>query len=226
VDSSPGAVKRRYDATRRRARADDARRRVLDAALRLFLDRGYAATTMGAVAAEAGVSTESVYKAHGSKARLVLAVFHHAIRGQGPESAEERADRLSIHEADPVRRLRGFGAIVGEVSARVAPLMLLVRAAAGADGELATAWQQMQAERLARMAAHARRLADGGHLRAGVGAEEARDVFWLFTAPEVYDLMVGQRGWSTERFGAWVGDTYVAALLEPGGRTAPSGSAA
>ncbi|GAA3158447.1 TetR/AcrR family transcriptional regulator [Blastococcus jejuensis] len=225
MDSSPGAVKRRYDTTRRRARADDARRRVLDAAQRLFLHGGYAATTMAAVAAEAGVSVESVYKAHGSKARLVLAVFHHAIRGDARESAEERADRISVHEADPVRRLRGFGAIVGAVTARVAPLMLLVSAAAGADEELAAAWQQMQAERLERMAGHARRLADGGHLRAGVTVDEARDVFWLFTAPEVYDLMVGQRGWSTDRFGAWVGDAYVAALLEPHARTASSGPA-
>ena len=172
---------------------------------------------MAAVAADAAVSVESVYKTHGNKARLVLAVFHHAIAGPGDESAEARADRISVAEPDPERRLRAFGAIVGEVTPRVAPLMMLVRAAAGADAELATVWEQMQAERLARMAGHAQRLAEAGHLRAGVTVEEARDVFWLYTAPEIYDLLVRQRSWNAERFGAWVGEAYVAALLAPRG---------
>lgn len=213
------AVKRRYDASRRRARAAGTRRRVLDAALRLFLDRGYAATTMAAVAADGGVSVESVYKAYGSKPRLVLAVFHAAVAGQGPEPAEARADRLWTAEPDPVRRLHAFGALVGEVTARVAPLLLLVRAAAETDVELAAAYEQMQEERLSRMAGHARRLAEAGDLRSDVSADEARDVFWLYTSPEVFDLMVVRRGWSTERFGAWVGRTYVAALLDPGARS-------
>jgi len=214
VDLPDAPVKRRYDAHRRRARARDAQRRVLDAALRLFLERGYPATTMAAVAAAAGVSVESVYKTHGSKARLVLALFHRSIAGPGDEPAEVRADRLSESEADPERRLRAFGALVGEVAPRVAPLMMLVRTAAAADADLVPVWEQMQAERLARMAGHARRLADAGQLRPGVTAEEARDVFWLYTAPEVFDLMVGQREWTAERFGAWVGEAYVAALLD------------
>ena len=216
VDPSPSPVKRRYDADRRRARADEARRRVLDTARHLFLDRGYAATTVAAVAADAGVSVESVYKAYGSKARLVLALFHDAVAGHGPESAELRADRLSAAESDPGRRLRGFGNLVAEVTPRVAPLMLLVRAAAQSDAELRDVWEQMLAERLERMAGHARRLADGGHLRPGVTVEEARDVLWLYNAPEVYELMVIRRQWSPRRFGDWVGEAYAAALLSDG----------
>lgn len=177
---------------------------------------------MAMVAAEAQVSVESVYKSYGSKARLVLAVFHDAVAGLGPESSEARADRISDLESDPVRRLRAFGVLVGEVTARVAPLLLLVRAAADSDVELAAAWEQMQAERLTRMAGHARRLAEEGHLRQGVSADEARDVFWLYTAPEIYDLMVVGRGWSPERFGGWIGDAYVAALLGP--HPSPAGS--
>ena len=215
MDPPKPPVKRRYDARGRRARALETQRRVLDAALRLFLDRGYPATTMAAVAAAAGVSVESVYKTHGSKARLVLAVFHQAIAGPRDEPAEARADRISMAETDPERRLRAFGTLVGEVTSRVAPLMMLVRAAAGADAELAPVWEQMQDERLARMAGHAERLAEAGQLRPGVTVEEARDVLWLYTAPEIHDLLVGQRGWTAERFGAWLGEAYVAALLEP-----------
>jgi AcrR family transcriptional regulator len=220
VDPSPGPVKRRYDADRRRARADESRRRVLDTARRLFLSRGYAATTVAAVAADAGVSVESVYKAFGSKARLVLALFHDAVAGRGSESAESRADRLSAEEGDPGRRLRAFGDLVAEVTPRVAPLMLLVRAAAESDAELRDVWEQMLSERLDRMAAHARRLADRGELRRGVTVEEARDVLWLYNAPEVYELMVIRRQWSPRRFGDWVGAAYVAALLGEGSGTA------
>ena len=218
----PGShpVKRQYDGARRRARAEEARRRVLDAARRLFLADGYLGTTMAGVAAAAGVSVESVYKAHGSKARLVLAVFHDAIAGRDDEPAELRADRVSADEADPERRLRAFGAFVTEVAPRVAPVMLLVRTAAAGDPEAAAVWGQMVDERLARMTGHARGLADGGHLRPGVTVEEARDVLWLYSAPELYELLVVQRGWSPERFGAWVGETYVHALLpaDVGGR--------
>jgi AcrR family transcriptional regulator len=220
VDSSPPPVKRRYDAAGRRARADEARRRVLDAARRLFLDGGYAATTMGAVAADAGVSVESVYKAFGSKSRLALALFHDAIAGHEPEPAEVRADRLSAGEADPRERLRGFGELVAEVTPRVAPLMLLVRAAAQTDADLRDVWEQMLSERLDRMAGHARALADAGHLRPGVTVEEARDVLWLYNAPEVYELMVLRRQWSPGRFGQWVGEAYVAALLSDPSETA------
>ena len=214
MDLPPDPVKRRYDAAGRRSRAEQARRRVLDVARALFTGDGYAATTMAAIAAAAGVSVESIYKTHGSKARLALALFHRAIAGQDAEPAEVRADRLSAEERDPVRRLRAFGALVGEVTPRVAPLMLLVRTAAAGDPELADVWEQMLDERLERMAGHARRLAEAGHLRPGVTVEEARDVLWLYSAPEVYELMVDRRGWSPERFGAWVGGTYVAALVD------------
>ena len=71
----------------------------------------------------------------------------------------------------------------------------------------------MNEERLASMARHAQRLAQDGHLRPGVSTEFARDVLWTYCAPEVYDLLVQQRGWSPERLGAWVSDAYIAALL-------------
>jgi AcrR family transcriptional regulator len=213
VYPDPPRVKRSYDASARRARAEAARRRVLDAARERFLADGFTATTVASVAAAAAVSIETVYKAHGTKAGLALAVFHDAIAGPGPEPAELRADRISAGDPDAERRLRAFGELVGEVTPRVAPLMLLVREAAVTDGDAAALWQQMLDERLARMTDHARRLADDGHLRPGVSVEEARDVLWLYSAPEIYELLVVRRGWSPERFGSWVGQTYVSALL-------------
>jgi AcrR family transcriptional regulator len=206
-------VKRRYDSSGRRARAEASRRAVLAVAREQFLSQGYAATTVPAVARAAGVSTEAVYKGYGSKAQLLMAVFHAAIAGDGAVPAERRADEVSERETDPAARLRAFGGFVGEVTPRVAPLMLLVRAGAEGDAELAAVWSRMNRERLDRMRGHARRLAAQGHLRPEVGEEEAADVLWAYTAPDLYDLLCRQRGWSPQRFGRWVGEAYVAALL-------------
>jgi AcrR family transcriptional regulator len=206
-------VKRRYDAGRRRAQAEQTQSTVLAVARRRFLEQGYTATTMAAVAEEAGVSIEMIYKTFGGKPQLVLAAFHAAITGDAGSSTEERADRVSEQESDPILRLHAFGQFVAEVMPRVGPLMLLVRAAADSHPELADVWTRMTAERLARMTQHAQRLHSHGHLRPDVTVAEARDVLWLYSAPELYDLLIQQRGWNLERYGNWIGRAYVAALL-------------
>lgn len=206
-------VKRRYESTVRRARAEQTKRNLLAAGRVRFVRDGYAATTMAAVAADAGVSVETIYKTFGGKPQLVLALFHAAITGDTDIPTEERADRVSAEEPDPVRRLHAFGQFVAEVMPRVGPLMLLVRAAADTHPELAGVWAQMNAERLRRMTRHASRLQEHGHLRADVSGAEARDVLWTYSAPELYDLLVRHRGWSVERYGCWIGRAYTAALL-------------
>jgi AcrR family transcriptional regulator len=210
---APSQVKRRYDSALRRARAEQTRRNLLAAARLRFLQHGYAATTMAAVAADARVSVETIYKTFGGKPQLVLALFHAAIAGDTEIPTEERADRVSAEEPDPVRRLHTFGQFVAEVMPRVGPLMLLVRAAAERHPELAGVWAQMNAERLTRMSQHAERLQEHSHLRADVSVAEARDVLWTYSAPELYDLLVQQRGWSVDQYGRWIGRAYVAALL-------------
>jgi AcrR family transcriptional regulator len=211
----PGGVKRRYNAARRRARAEQTRRDVLAVALRRFLEHGYAATTVAAIAADASVSVETIYKGFGGKPQLVMALFHDAIAGDAEISTEARADRVSQYETDPVRKMHAFGRFVAEVMPRVGPLMLLVRAAADSHPELADVWSRMNTERLARMTEHARRLSEHGHLRLDITVAEARDVLWLYSAPDLYDLLVRQRGWSLDRYGDWIGRAYVAALLPP-----------
>ena len=93
--------------------------------------------------------------------------------------------------------------------------MLLIRAAAETDPEAATLWQQINEERLAGMGRDAQQLADEGHLRDDVSVDEARDVFWTCTSPELFELLVIKRGWTPERYGQWVGGTFIATLLEP-----------
>ena len=214
-----GAVKprRRYDARGRQDQARRTRWTVLEAARRLFLEQGYAPTTMAAIAAEAAVSVETVYKAFGNKAGLLKSVFDVSIVGDDepvPLVQRESIRRLEA-EGDPRRKLGMYGEHLSETSVRSVPVQLLVRSAAASDPAAAAVWEEMSAERLSGMTAFARHLHDGGHLRPGVSVEEARDVLWTYNSAEVYELLVMKRGWSPERYGRWIADALIAALLRP-----------
>jgi AcrR family transcriptional regulator len=213
--AEPVKGNRKYDSSGRRAQALKTRAAILAAAERLFFANGYGKTTVAAVAAQAAVSVETIYKAFGGKAGLARALFDQALAGNEPITTGERAAIVKREEHDPRRRLRAFGAFVTEVAPRVAPVMLLIRAAAETDPEAATLWQHINDERLAGMGRDARQLADEGHLRPDVTVHEARDLFWTCTSPELYELLVIKRGWTPQRYGQWVGDTFIATLLEP-----------
>jgi AcrR family transcriptional regulator len=206
---------RAYDSSRRQEQARQTRRAVLDAAHRLFVEQGYAKTTMAAVAGEVGVSVETVYKAFGNKPGLVKAVFDVAVVGDDepvPLMQRELVQRIET-EPDACEKLRIYGAHLVTTGARTAAILLVVRSAAATDDGAAELWEQLQAERLTGMSAFAKHLDEGGHLRTGVSAAEARDVVWTHNSVEMWDLLVIQRGWSAERFGAWIGQQLIAALL-------------
>jgi AcrR family transcriptional regulator len=207
--------KRSYHAPRRAAQARQSRQAMLDAGRRLFLEHGYAATTIGMVAEEAGVATQTVYKVFGNKPGLMKSIVDVAIVGDDePVPMMERAFvRQNIAEPDPVRKLADYGAHLADVGPRVNPLALLVRDAAAADPAAAGIWDQMQTERLVGMTAFAQHLREGGYLRDGVSVNEARDVLWTHSSVELWDLLVNQRGWSVKRYGRWIGSQLAAALL-------------
>ena len=207
------AGRRPYDARARRARARAARTATLDEAERLFLDRGYDGTTVEAIARAAGVSAATIYKSHGGKAGLVRELCRRALAGERATPAEDRSDALVRDSADPADVVRGWGALAAEVSPRVSPLALLLQRAAGGEQEAARLLAELEDARLRRMTDNARRLVSRGHVRRGVTVEEARDVMWMCTSPELYDLMVVRRGWSTDRFGTLIADTLAGALL-------------
>ena len=169
---------------------------------------------MAAIAADAGVSPETIYKAFGGKAGLVRAIRDEALGGEGPVHAEERSDELQAAERDPRAIIEGWGHLTAEVAPRVAPILLLVRDAA-ADPEMARLQEDLDRQRLARMASNAATLARGGHLRPGVSVEDAAEIMWAYTAPELYELLVGKRGWTPGRFGSFVAEALIAALLRP-----------
>ena len=213
--SSPVNPRRPYNSTGRREQARRTRLAVIDGARRLFLERGFAATTMPAVAGEAAVSVQTVYKVFGTKARLAKAVFDVSMAGDDePETMLERPALARVRdEPDPRVMLQRYGEFLADLAPRHVPIQLVIRDAAGSDPEARAVWDELQAERLHGMSMFARALHERGHLRAGVSAATARDVLWTYNSAEVFELLVLQRGWSPRRYGRWIAAALTAALL-------------
>jgi AcrR family transcriptional regulator len=205
--------KRPYDVSRRQEQARRNRNRIVDAAEQRFLGDGYGLTTIAAIAGDAGVSADTIYKAFGGKPGLVRAIRARALEGTGPEPAERRSDALHDHESDPRKIIEAWGALTVEVAPRVAPILLLIRAAAATDPEVAALLDEMDRDRARRMTENARRLHRAGHLRPGMTVARAADVLWTYSAPELYELLVLRRGWPLRRYGRFIADAMIDALL-------------
>jgi AcrR family transcriptional regulator len=207
--------KRAYDSARRREQARLTRGAILDVARRRFLDDGFVPTTIAEIANEARVSVDTIYKAFGGKPGLVAAICREALTGEGPVPAEVRSDAMQAAERDPRQIIRGWGALTREVAPRVAPILLLVRAAATADPEMARLQCQLNAQRLERMTNNARSLASTGGLCGGVTVKRAGEIMWTYSSPELYELLVLIRGWPLEQYGTFIADAMISALLGP-----------
>ena len=186
---------------------------MIDAAERLFLADGYGPTTIAAIADAAGVSVETIYKAFGGKPGLVRAIRDRAAGRRGTGSRGTTLRRDARPRSRPAAIIKNWGTLTTEVAPRVSPILLLVRAAADTDPEMATLLDEMDAARLERMTVNARHLYDAGHLRPDVTLEQATDVLWTYSSPELYELLVLRRGWPLEHYGRFVADAMNAALL-------------
>jgi AcrR family transcriptional regulator len=209
--------RRRYDSTRRQAQAAQTRRDILAAADRLFLEHGYAGTTLAAIAQAAGVVVETIYRAYGSKAELFKAVVRAVVAGGADRAqvpVEQRpAIAAVIAETDPHRQLERYAATQPGIHARAGPLLRVLIGAATTDPELAELWTQIENERLTGLGRFAQLLADRGVLRPDLSVQEARDLLWTLNSLAVHDLLVRQRGWSPERYRDWLADALARELL-------------
>lgn len=210
-------VKRNYDASGRQARARVRRQAVVLAAQELFETDGFRATTIAAVAKAAGVSAESIYKGFGTKAALAKAVFDVVIAGDDEQVPIARRPEALAVQAEPDVRRKIALYFEGQVlrQQRSAKVQILIRDGRHTDETLAPIWQGLLAERLTGMTMFAQHLSEyADQLRDGITVEEIRDVLWTYIAVEQYELLVLGRGWSLERFAAWVTRGVLAAICE------------
>lgn len=210
-------VKRGYESTHRREQARLTRRAVLDAAGTLFVDPGYAATPLTAIAAEAGVAIQTVYKIFGSKSALLSALVDVTIAGDDePVPLADRQFAADIHALTDARaKLARYAAHLADTHARQAHVMLALAGAASADPDAAAIWRKNLDDRRQGMTMFAAELASTGQLRPDHTVDTAADVLWLAMDVRNYDLLVRERGWPPERFQRWYVDTVAAAILNP-----------
>jgi AcrR family transcriptional regulator len=211
VDNVKG--KRRYDSSGRQEQARRNRDTILHAAKRQLAERGYAGATVASIAAEAGVSVETIYKAFNGKAGLVRALYERGLAGAGTVPAYERSDAMRERESEPTAVMREWGLLTAEVSSLVTPIRLLMRSAAVNDQEMATLLADLEDDRLKRMRHHARYLKDRGYLREGISVGEATDILWVCSSAELYELLVLRRGWALPRFAGYITQYMTASLL-------------
>jgi len=209
----PAPVKRRYDATRRRQAAAHTRAAILDAARDLFTERGYTATPMTAIADRAGVALDTVYAAAGRKPDLARLLIETAISGTDQAIPAEQRDYVKAVQAAPDAgtKIAIYAEAVTAIAPRLALVHSIIAQAASAEPELAALWAEIAERRAANMRRFVANLATVTPLRLDPG--QAADIIWATNAAEMYQLLVGQRGWTPQQYQRFLTDTWTRLLL-------------
>jgi AcrR family transcriptional regulator len=200
----------------RQARTRRTRAAVVDAARALFSERGYAATTIEAISDASDTPQATVYRLFSSKLGILKAVLDVSIVGD--DEAVAMLDRPRVHallaDKDPKNQLTGFAALLRELMARTAPVHRILADAARSDEDAASLLSEMARQRHEGQRRIARSLARGGALKPGLRERDAADVIHALASPEVYGLLVFDRGWSAERYEKWLRAILVDELLK------------
>jgi AcrR family transcriptional regulator len=206
---------RTYSSTLRADQARQTRRRIVDAAAEFFAEHGYASTTIDAVATAAGVSRKTVFDSVGGKAQLMKLAYDFAIVGDDePVPLADRPEmRAMLAEPDYGKRLAMYASLVVRIDRRLSSAWRAFEGAATSDPEAAKFYVAMVQQRRQAMREAAQMFADAGALRPDLDIEVAADLMWFYNDPSLYDKLVRQRGWSVDRFQAWLTEALQVQLL-------------
>ena len=213
---TPAAGHRRpQDGKSGQARTRLARAAVVQAARTLFAERGYAGTTIEAISELSDVPPATVYRLFSSKLGILKAVLDVSVVGDDHAVAmlDRPQVRALVSDEDPKEQLAGFAALLREVMARAAPMHRILADAARSDEDAASLLAQLGRQRQEGQRRIARSLARSGALRPGLRERDAADVIYALASPEVYGLLVFDRGWSAERYEKWVNAILIDQLL-------------
>lgn len=209
---------RRYDNSSRRAQARRSRARLVDAARALFVEQGYEATTLTQVARQAGVSVPTIQKTFGTKAALAKAVYDVTLAGDDEPvpMGERQVFQQLAAETDAYETLRLYAQIGRDLWSRLGELFPMILAGS-MNGEPDLVALRLAIARESRIGAEelVDRLAELNGLRRGLHRDEAVDILWWLIQPEQYIVLVGQAGWTLDRYVDWFHHTAERLLLNP-----------
>ena len=207
--------RRTYHSPRRQEQAAATRRSILAAAQRLFEQQGYPATTMEAIAAQAGVSLKTVYVVFTTKSGLLRALWDLLLKGDQDEAAvaERPWYRQVLEEPDPHRQLRLNARNSRVVKERIAGVLKVIRTAAAIDPDAGALWTLIQSDFHANQRAIVESLHARHALRPGLDVRRATDILWTLNHPDTWLLLTDECKWTPEQFQDWFSDTTCAQLL-------------
>jgi AcrR family transcriptional regulator len=207
--------RRTYEGAARQARTRRTWAAVIEAAQSLFVERGYAATTIEAISERSDTPQATVYRLFSSKLGILKAVLDVSVGGddQAVAMADRPQVRALISDEDPENQLAGFAALLREIMGRAGPVHRILADAARSDQDAASLLAEMARQRHEGQRRIACSLARSGALRPGVRERDAADIIHALASPEVYGLLVSDRGWSGERYEKWLRSTLIDQLL-------------
>jgi AcrR family transcriptional regulator len=199
---------------RGQARTRLARRAVVDAARTLFLERGYVTTTIEAISEHSDVPTATVYRLFSSKLGILKALLDTSIAGDDqPLAVQDRPDVASLFaEPDPRKLLAGFAGVTTAINQRTNDVYVVLVSAAGSDPAAAELLGEIRQQRAQGQGRIARSLSRAHRLKAGLRERDAADLIHALMSPELYRLLVGDRGWTPERYEQWLATTLTQQL--------------
>ena len=218
MDDDDGKVNgRSYDNSRRIRHSQETRRRILDAATSLLVERGYRATTVAAIADDAGVHVDTVYRLVGRKPVLLRELIEQALSGTDRAiDAEERDYVLAVRaEPDPRQKIVTYARAVTNIHQRLAPLVAALHEAASSEPEAAVVWRDVSDRRAENMRRFVHDVRAAGGFHEELTVDLAADTVWLTNSAEAYLMLTEQRGWSALRYERWLVDLWSRYLLTP-----------
>jgi AcrR family transcriptional regulator len=183
----------------------------------LFERDGYAATSVAAIAKEAGVALKTVYVAFGTKSGVLRALWNVLLRGDDETApiAERDWYRSVLAEPDPERLIGRVAEGSRTVKERVGGAFEVIRSAAPVDPDIAELWARIESEFYDNQRAIVEALRASRRLRRGLDDQRATDILWSLNHPDVWLLLVGKRSWTGDEFERWLRETLSAQLLAP-----------
>ncbi|KAA6464476.1 TetR/AcrR family transcriptional regulator [Acidobacteria bacterium AB60] len=202
-------TRQEYRSPLRERQAAETRRRIVEGARRLLESDGYTGMTIEAVAQRAGVSTQTVYAVFGSKTGILRELLNQTTFG--PDYDDIVRDAMS--EPDPERRLRKAAGIARKIHDAQSATFELLRGAGVVAPELAQLEEERECLRYERQKSMIDSLREAGRILPELTSRQARDILWTLTGGDLYRMLVRERGWSSQRYQAWLADTLVRSLL-------------
>jgi AcrR family transcriptional regulator len=204
---------RKYSSAVRDEQAARTRARILDAAAELFLERGYARTTMKGIADLAGVARDTVHAAFGSKARVLTALIDLRLVPDGSvASVMQTPDAQAVKdEVDQRKQIELFANFITGISTQLRPVFEILRTASAVEPEMANVFEEMDRFRMKNMQTYATWVAEHGPLR--VSTRRAGEIIWTLASPDVGRMLCDKLGWTQTQHARWLADTLTRTLL-------------